>query len=144
VVAQISRGQVPAVILDDMRAPKRRRDLRRTLVSPPADVDLAEVAGRASYVGSGEHKSHPSFAGPPKLRSDATKCDPTLADPGELTEWLREAITSGRVGAPWEGDFPRYAWHRRGNICYEGRLVNRGLGEYKGYPLDRSEWPEGV
>lgn len=127
-----------------MRAPKRRRPLRRVLVSPPPGVSLAEVAARASYVGSSEHKSYPSFAGPPALRADATKCDPAFADPGELTRWLREAITTGRVGAPWEGDFPRYAWHRERDVCYEGRLVNRELGEYKGYQLERNEWPEGL
>lgn len=28
--------------------------------------------------------------------------------------------------------------------CFEGRLVNRGNGSYKGYPLEKDEWPEGV
>ena len=27
---------------------------------------------------------------------------------------------------------------------FEGRLVNRENGEYKGYPLDRDEWPAGI
>jgi len=27
---------------------------------------------------------------------------------------------------------------------YEARLLNRELGEYKGYPLNRSAWPEGL
>jgi len=127
-----------------MRAPKRRRPLRRVFVSPPVGVSLEEIAQRASYVGSAEHKSYPSFAGPPHRRADATKCDPGLADPAELTAWLREAITAGRVGSPWEGDFPRYVWHRDGDVCYEGRLVNRELGEYKGYPLDPIQWPEAL
>ena len=37
--------------------------------------------------------------------------------------------------------FPRYAWYKHGETVYEGRLVNSGRGEYKGYPLERSEWP---
>jgi hypothetical protein len=110
----------------------------------PPGVHLADVAARVAYVGSPEHKSHPSFAGPPLLRSDASKCDPTLADQEELHAWLALAITSGQVGGPWEGGFPRYAWLRRGERCYEGRLVNRELGQYKGYPLRPEEWPEGV
>jgi hypothetical protein len=65
-----------------------------------------------------------------------------LADPAELTAWLRSALASGRIGAPWDGDFPRYVWHRRGDVVYEARLVNSGLGEYKGWPLERDEWPE--
>jgi hypothetical protein len=50
-------------------------------------------------------------------------------------------MVSGHVGAPWEGDFPRYVWHREADICYEGRLVNQVSGEYKGYPLESGEWP---
>ena len=59
-VRKISRVQALAVILRDMRTSKRRRDRRRTVVSPPAGVELAEIAARASYVGSSEHKSYPS------------------------------------------------------------------------------------
>jgi DNA-directed RNA polymerase specialized sigma24 family protein len=89
-----------------MRATKRRHPLRRRIVAPPAGVDLAVLAGRASYVGSSEHKTFPSFAGPFNPRADASKCDPKLAEQEELTRWLREAITAGQCGQLWEGDFP--------------------------------------
>jgi hypothetical protein len=113
-------------------------------VPPPAGVDLHELADRASYIGSSEHKNFPSFAGAPRLRADASKCDPKLADPEELTRWLREAITVGHVGTPWEGDFPRYAWCKREAAVYEARLVNSVQGHYKGYPLGPGEEPEGL
>ena len=58
--------------------------------------------------------------------------------------WLREAIRQGRVGEPWENGFPRYVWHRGNDTVYEGRLLNREAGEYKGYPLNRDEWPRGM
>ncbi|MEU4225455.1 hypothetical protein AB0F17_14265 [Nonomuraea sp. NPDC026600] len=125
-----------------MRAPKRRRPLLRSMVMPPEGVCLDQLAERVSYVGSGEHKSYPSFAGRPRLRADASKCDPKFTDPAEITGWLKRTIACGNIGAPWEGDFPRYAWHRLDDVVYEARLVNRELGQYKGYPLDRSEWPE--
>jgi hypothetical protein len=32
----------------------------------------------------------------------------------------------------------------RGKGFTEGRLINRELGEYKGYPLERDEWPAEV
>lgn len=128
----------------DMRAPQRRRPLRRAVVAPPPGTVLSELAQRASYVGSSEHKSYPSFAGPPKLRADASKCDPQLGDAAELTGWLRTSIAAGRIGAPWEGDFPRYVWHPRGEVVYEARLVNQELGQYKGYPLKTDELPEGL
>ncbi|MGH3160025.1 MAG: hypothetical protein ACRDNF_26085 [Streptosporangiaceae bacterium] len=76
--------------------------------------------------------------------SSASKCDPSLADPEALTCWLRSAISSGRVGELWEGDFPRYAWHRHEGVTYEARLVNQELGQYKGYPLEPGEEPGGL
>lgn len=127
-----------------MRAPRRRRPRRRVLVDPPAGIDLNEIANDARYVGSPEHKDRPSFAGWPRPRADASICDPQLAQSqDEITGWLRCAIREGKVGAPWEDRFPRYVWYRKDNIVYEGRLVNQGLGEYKGYPLDPDQYPEG-
>jgi hypothetical protein len=116
----------------------------RTLVLPPPDMDVAQVARRARYVGSAEHKDAPSFVGQPRPRADATICDRTFADrQAEITAWLRAAIREGRTGE-WEGAFPRYAWHRQGDRVFEARLVNAGNGEYKGYELSASEWPQGV
>jgi len=127
-----------------MRTPGRRRPLRRTVCALPDGVDLPSLAATVRYVGSGEHKSFPSFAGRPQLRADASKCDPKLANPEELTGWLRQAIVAGTVGAPWEGAYPRYVWHRQGDVVYEGRLVNQEQGHYKGYPLKADELPEGL
>lgn len=69
-----------------------------------------------------------------------------------FTDWLRDAIRRGHVGAPWEPppsasgqlSFPRYVWTVNGDILYEGRLVNSGNGEYKGYRLRPEEWPKGA
>jgi hypothetical protein len=92
-----------------------------------------------------EHKDRPSFAGQPRPRADASICDPALAkNPDELTRWLRVAIRNGYVGAPWEGRFPRYAWYRRRGVVFEARLVNQEAGQYKGYPLDADDVPEGL
>lgn len=110
-----------------------------------ADVNLEAVAEGATYVGSREHKNVPSYAGPSALRADASCCPPELAsNPSQVTAWLRAAIREGSTGGPWEGrspSFPRYVWYKHDETVYEGRLVNRGRGEYKGYPLERSEWP---
>ena len=128
-----------------MRAPKRKRPLVRKIVNVPDGVDLDLVASQAVYVGSPEHKNIPSFAGPPKLRADASCCPRDLATKQDLvTEWLKEGINSGAVGGCWEGTFPRYVWFMYEDTVFEARLVNREAGWYKGYPLNRSEWPEGV
>lgn len=128
-----------------MRAPARKRPLARVLSAVPEGTDLASLAHHARYVGSPEHKSAPSFAGPPRPRADATICDHSLnSRQKEITTWLRTALIRGAVGAPWEGSFPRYAWFRQGETVYEARLVNHEKGEYKGYPLGPDEWPKGL
>jgi hypothetical protein len=95
-------------------------------------VDLAQLAKRVRYVGSVEHKRYPSFAGKPRPRADATLCDPSLTDPVLLTKWLADGVRAGQIGAPWEGEFPRYVWVRPGKSWYEARLTNAVLGQYKG------------
>lgn len=132
-----------------MSTPKRRRPRRRPLkrrVVVPAGVDLEAAAEQAKYVGSSEHKNAPSSAGPPKLRLDASPCPPEIVKQQEkITGWLRAAIRHGSTGKFWEGHsprFPRYVWYRHGNTVFEGRLTNQVLGEYKGHPLKRSEWPD--
>lgn len=127
-----------------MRAPRRKRPLRRRVTPPDPQVDMAAIAERVSYVGSAEHKDAPSFAGRQSPRKDASICDRELSQDIELvTNWLRTAIRRGVIGGMFEGDFPRYVWHREGDTIYEARLVNRTNGEYKGYPLNKTEWPEG-
>jgi len=110
----------------------------------PGGTDLVALAERAVYRGSPEHKSYPSFAGGPRPRSDATLCPSGFTSADTLTDWLRDAIRVGNFGALWEGDFPRYVWLVKDGTCYEGRLVNQELGEYKGYPLANGERPEWI
>lgn len=128
-----------------MRAPKRRRPQVRHISSAPESVDLRGVASRVSYVGSPEHKDTPSFAGQPRPRADATICERRFKGmQDQLTDWIRESIRAGVIGGPWEGDFPRYVWCFREDMVYEARLVNQAKGEYKGYQLERVEWPPGI
>lgn len=130
---------------DFVRAPRRKRPQPRVIQPTPERIVVSELALRVTYVGSQEHKSGPSFAGEPRPRADATKCDPALSDRlDEIQNWLRHAIKVQCCGGLWEGDFPRYAWCKVGEIVYEARLVNRVLGQYKGWPLDPEEWPDGI
>lgn len=100
---------------------------------------------QAHYVGSPEHKIRPSFAGHPRPRADASICDPSIDwNQDDLTTHLRESLKAGLVGDPWEGIFPRYVWWKNETTVYEGRLVNKETGEYKGYHLESDEWPEGI
>lgn len=123
-----------------MRASKHSRSMRRSRLPAGTFGDLGALASRVSYVGSAEHKTVTSFAGPPRPRSDATKCDPKLQDRDQITGWLRAAVMRGRLGGPIEGDFPRYVWDRVEGVPYEARLVNRTQGTYKGYSLTEDQW----
>ncbi|MEA2462456.1 MAG: hypothetical protein QOJ98_203 [Acidobacteriota bacterium] len=105
---------------------------------------MADVANKSSYVGSPEHKDAPSFAGQPRPRADASICDQRLNNAADVTLWLKEAIQKRAFGSYWEGLFPRYVWYKDGETMYEGRLINRELGQYKGYPLERNEWPPDI
>ena len=130
-----------------MRAPQRRRPQKR-VTDAPSDVDLDEVASRTMYVGSPEHSSIPGLGLPRRWRPDATRCPPEITDKELVLEWLRSAIRRGAVSEYWEPNqqigFPRYVWHKEGDTVYEARLVNRGDGSYKGYPITDDEWPKGI
>jgi hypothetical protein len=122
------------------RERKRLQRHRRTL--PPQGIDLKAIAEEVRYVGSPEHKLTPSFAGRPAPRSDASVCDPSLANQRDLVQsWLREALRQGHCGGPWEGRVPRYVWRKTGQEAHEARLTNRSTGEYKGYPIGIEECP---
>ncbi len=127
-----------------MRAPARKRPQIRKFGAPPG-ADLAFAASMARYTGSPEHKMVPSFAGQPRPRANASMCDSSLIGKQLLlTRWLRQAIRQGMVSEFWEGRFPRYVWILKGGTVYEGRLVNREQGHYKGYPLEPDQRPEGM
>ena len=128
-----------------MRATRRRRPQRREILVPPG-VDLNGLADRVVYAGSPEHKDIPSFAGQPRLRADASCCPREIVELGQkvVCGWLRSAIRRGATGAPWEGGFPRCVWYKDDGTVFEGRLVNRELGSYRGYPIDKDEWPRGI
>jgi hypothetical protein len=128
-----------------VRAPQRKRPQPRIVQPPPEGIDASGLVSRVTYVGSPEHKTGPSFAGRPRPRGDATKRDTALNDRlPEIQQWLQHAFEVQCFGGPWEGGFPRYAWCKIGNIVYEARLVNRGLGQYKGWQLKPEEWPDEI
>ena len=115
--------------------------MRRTLLPPSERIDLVKLSSTVSYIGSAEHKKYPSFAGQPRPRGDATLCDPSFRSALAIGTVLKLAMVAGRIGGPWEGDYPRYVWSQIDGDWYEGRLVNRVLGQYKGYRIEEWEVP---
>lgn len=120
-----------------------QRRKRRKIGEWPEDEDPPEdLAERVEYVGSPEHKDHPSAAGPPCLRSDATPCEPHMTrDVKGNTEALRDGVRRRCVSQIFEGGYPRYVWTRINGVLYEARHINGPLGTYKGYRLEEFEMP---
>lgn len=124
---------------------RHRRERKREISAWPAGKPGPnDVADRASYVGSAEHKSYPSPAGHPALRSDASRCDPRYTDFRAITRVVRQAIQRRCTSAIFEGDFPKYVWGWLDGQLYEARLINRQQGTYKAYPLEHAEAPVDV
>ena len=117
----------------------------RRVKRPPNDECLERAANSCCYVGSPYHKNYPSSAGMPRYRPDTSKCPVELKDQHELIEcWLRNALMSGQVSPQWDGEFPRYVWHREDNTIYEARQGSPGSGEYHGYPLEPHQKVKGL
>lgn len=117
----------------------------RRVQEPPEGIDLAHVAESCRYVGSPYHKDAMGFAGIPRgRRPSASLCPRSLANRRDVVEaWLRDSVRAGRVGA-WEEGFPRYVWHRDGDILFEARQGSPGSGEYHGYPLEPTQRVRGI
>ena len=125
-----------------MRSRFHRRK-RRSIGRWPEDEDSPEeLAERVEYVGSPEHKDHPSPLGPPRLRSDATPCEVHMThDVNGNTEALREGIRRRCVSPIFEGGYPKYVWTWVNGVLYEARHINGPQGTYKGYRLEEVERP---
>lgn len=124
----------------------RFKRLKRRKIGPwPDDApSLEEVARKSRYVGSPEHKSHPSEGRPPALRSDVTfPCEPHMTqDMAGSTAALRRGIEHRCTSAVFEGGYPRYVWTWIEGHLYEARHINGPRGTYKGYRLEPVEHPD--
>ena len=119
---------------------RHRRTKRRRIGPWRGPEQPNATAERAQYWGSAEHKAHPSLAGPPALRADATPCNPKI-EWDEINAVLREAIRRRCTSAAFEHGFPKYAWGWLDGDLYEARHINGPAGAYKGYRLEEAEYP---
>ena len=126
-----------------MRRPRRRRDnpKARVVRPPPHGVDLDAVAEQVTYESSPYHSRAARIHRP---RPDASKCPAEVSSDLERVElWLRQAIQAGTTGV-WENGFPRYVWHRVGDVIFEARQGAPGSGVYHGYPLSPEQDVRGL
>ena len=119
---------------------RRRNPRRRRIQCELPDDCLAHLAEHVEYHGSSEHKSYPSRAGPPALRTDATPCDPDI-DWVDISNALAEGVRRGCISEATEQGFPKYVWAWLCGDLYEARHLNGFAGNYKGYRLEPPEYP---
>ncbi len=119
---------------------RRRNPRRRRIQCELPDDCLAHLAEHVEHHGSSEHKSYPSRAGPPALRTDATPCDPDI-------DWAAISNAPRRRRPPRlyqrgnRARIPKYVWAWLGGDLYEARHLNGFAGKYKGYRLEPPEYP---
>lgn len=99
------------------------------------------------YRGSPYHKLVATRWGPPKLPSHKTACPTEISEAGVDAVFpaaIDAAIVAGDVSAARDGDWPRYVWGRsrfdsadggQVEVVWEARAENRGVPEYKAYPV---------
>lgn len=122
---------------------RRKKKGAGLLEAWPANVTATDLVARVSYVGSPEHKARPlhlSYNFEPALRSDASRCDPTIErDVAQAA--LQDALLRMSVSQEFDGDFPRYVWGSVNGQPHIARLINSYLGQYKGWPIGSEELP---
>ena len=120
-----------------MRAPRRKRPI-------PPDTDLDSLSETVRYVGSPEHKDIPSFAGNlayVRMRRVVRATLPVSRrwqDGSALRSNEEPRALLGKVRSQ------DMCGIKHGDTVFEGRLVNRGNGSYKGYLLASDEWPDEI
>ena len=116
-----------------------------------SDEALRQLAKKATYQGSVQHKDTMSFAGSPSPRFGATHVDAVGESPdcmlcprkwaweqGAATELLRAAIERGQFNGNAGDAMPQYVWARDPvdkGIVYEARRLSNPENGYKAYPL---------
>ena len=129
------------------------RPEQRMIVSLSQE-EREELAAKAEYTGSPEHKVERYWGGLPEARQlkggrtgrpdkeVTTECHLTsLRDRVRATYWVREAIRAGQYKY-FEGNrtgFPNRVWYQADGTIWVGYCINRASGEYKGWPIDEHE-----
>jgi len=111
--------------------------------SAPDATALARAAANAVYSSSPYHCRGSKGQAPIVRAKPASICPRQWSD-HEATEALRAALARGSVSEAWEDDFPRYIWHRDGNVVYEARHTGGTPGTFHAYPIEDIQIPRGL
>jgi len=111
----------------------------------PDSAMIAMAAENANYSPSdGDYHCKGSKGQPPQSRTKYASICPRRWSVKEATAALRAGIENCRVSEAWEDGFPRYVWHVDGQVVYEARHTRGPHGTYHAYPLEESQFPDGL
>jgi hypothetical protein len=108
----------------------------------PNPSALTSAAAAAVYSPSDYH-CRGRKGQPLKSRGKPASACPKRWSDTEATRVLRKAIADGNVSEAWEDGFPRYVWHRDGEITYEARHTRGPTGTFHAYPIEAIQTPDG-
>ena len=124
--------------------PKHHHFGKPKRVDPSPDRKaLARASTEAAYAASRYHCRGPKGEKPIVRAKPASICPRSWSNE-EATRTLRHAIAGGRVSESWEHGFPRYVWHRDGDVLYEARHSNGPIGSFHAYPIEDFQAPKGL
>ena len=125
---------------------RRMKPPRQISIRERTDHELAQLAQRAVYLGSAEHKKQQWWGGLPEAGNRAewqtTTICPLTTEAARIraTGWVKIAIKSRQCRFSQEDkNFPKWIWHEADGQFWMGYLVNDGLGQYKGWPIYEDE-----
>lgn len=122
----------------------RAKPGKRKRVDPSPDLARLEAAARtATYLSSDYHCRGPKGQ-PPKRRTSPTSICPRAWRDEEATNALRKALLNGHISDVWDGEFPRYVWHKEGEVIYEARHTGGPAGCFHAYPIKSLQIPSGL
>ena len=134
-----------------------KRPAQRPLRMELTSAQRRDLSARAQYTGSAEHKDRHWWHGLPRARQrpggrlgragkqKTTVCPLTTErDRVRATEWVKDAIKRGNyLFVQDDQHFPKKIWYRDNSGQYWcGYCINTASGEYKGWPIEKSEFDE--
>ena len=129
---------------------RRPQQVARRTLTPD---ERQELANRAVYKGSAEHKDAGWWCGRPAARQlpggrvgrpgkqTTTICPlTTTEDRDRATQWVRDAIRLGQYKfVQADQVFPKRIWYAVDGQNWTGFCINTQLGHYKGWPISEEE-----
>ena len=134
-----------------------KRPAQKPERAPLSPEQRQELAARAQYEGSDEHKEHRWWGGLPRGRQlrggrigragkQKTTICPLTEDRDRIraTGWVRTAIKEGNYQfVQTDQKYPKKIWYRDSHGQYWfGYCMNTFAGHYKGWPIYKSERDE--